>query len=132
MTREHAEVLRAIYDAWNRDDLEDGLRSLHPDIEWRSSGVFPGFEPVYRGHAGVTEYWRTLKEAWDYFTIEIEEMITAGAKVVTAVRFDAVGRESGVNVELRFAHVWEFKDRLAIRYGAYESLPEARAAAGLE
>jgi hypothetical protein len=42
---------------------------------------------------------------WDQFEAEIEEVIDAGASVVTATRISGVGRGSGVQVEMQLFQV---------------------------
>ena len=127
-----AHLVQRAYDAWNRDDFEAARAMVHPDVEWRSSGVFPGLEPVYRGEAGVRDWWQQLREPFERFTVEIERLIEreGRALVVAQVRFRAVGKESGAPVDLQFANVWEFRDGLIVRYRAYASVDEALAAVG--
>lgn len=125
----NVERVRRAYEAWNRDDFEAIRAYLHPAVEWHSSGLFPGLEPVSHGHEGVRRWWRQLKEPWETFTIEVQREFERGDTVVTDVRFRAVGRESGVEVNLPFAHVFEFQDGLVVRYRSYGALDEALAAA---
>jgi hypothetical protein len=79
----------------------------------------------------VREFWRALKEPWEYFTIEMENARAEGEPLVAAVRFEAVGKGSGIPVDLRFAHVWTVEADLIVGYAAYSSLEEALEAAGL-
>jgi ketosteroid isomerase-like protein len=124
-------VLRA-YDAWNRADLEAALAVVDPDVEWRGPGdLFLGVGSIYRGHAGVREWWALVKEPWEYFRTHVERTIEGAGKVVTVVRFEAVGRESGAPVELPFSNVWEIRDGLVVRFDACSSLEEALELAGL-
>ena len=119
--------MRRGYSAWSRDDFESFRSALHPDVEWHSSGAFPGLEPVYHGHEGVAEWYRTLRDPFESFTIEPVEFIEQGDAVVVGVTFHAVGKESGVEVELPFAHVFWFEGDLIVRYAAYRTLEEALA-----
>ena len=124
------EILDTLYDAWNRDDFEAARALIHPNVEWHTSGVFPGLEPVYRGHDGVRQWWLAVKEPFDHFNVLVEREHQAGRVVVAEVRFEAVGRESGVEVKLPFAHVFEIEDDLIMRYWSYDSLEAALAAHG--
>jgi ketosteroid isomerase-like protein len=126
------EIVRAVYDAWNRDDFEGLRRHLHPDIEWRSSSYFPGLEPLYSGAEAVRGWWHALRDPFDSWTIDVNEMREAGDRIVTFVCFHATGKESGVTVDLPFAHVFEFEGDLIRRYRSFESADEALAAAGLD
>jgi ketosteroid isomerase-like protein len=59
MSQENVEVIRAIYAAWDARDLDALLELTDPDIEFRTSGYFPDFEPIYRGHQGLRSFWKT-------------------------------------------------------------------------
>lgn len=132
MSQQNVEIVCRAYDAWNRDDLDGFLSLVHPSAEWRGPGdLFLGIESVYRAHAGVRRWWNLAKEPWKYFKSHVERTLPQGDKVVTVVRFEAVGRESGVRVELPFANVMELKDGLIVRFHAYYSLAEALEAVGL-
>ena len=124
-----AEIVRRIYDSWNADDWDAGARFFHPEIEWRTSGQFPGFDPVYHGPAGVRRFWDAMKEAWEYFTIDIARLFDEGEGIVTDVRFNARGKESGATVTLAFAHAWFLEDGLVRRYSSHHDLKDALRAA---
>jgi ketosteroid isomerase-like protein len=131
MSQENVETVHRAYETWNADDVEAGLALMHPDIEWHPSGVFPGFEPVYRGHDGVREWWRALKEPWEYFVIHVDEVVPRGDVVIADLRFEAVGRESGAGVTLPFVNVFEFEAGRVTRFSSYRSRAEALEAVGL-
>jgi ketosteroid isomerase-like protein len=135
MSRENVDVVRRAYDAWNREDLDAFLSIVHPDAEWTAAGaadLFLGVEGAYRGHEGVREWWNAVKEPWSYFRSHVQRTFVGDDKVVTVVRFEAEGKESGAKVELPFlTNLLEVKDGLIVRFSAYWSLEEALAAAGL-
>lgn len=118
-------MVRRGFEAWNCNDFDRVRPLLHPDVEWHSSGVFPGVEPVYRGHDGVRRWWETLKEPWEYFTIHVERILDANEHVVASLKFEAVGKDSGVHVELPFVNVFVVERGLVVRFGAYRSWDEA-------
>jgi uncharacterized protein len=132
MSQENLEIVRLAFEAWNRDDLDSALLLIHPEAEWRGPPeLFLGVEGVYRGHAGVREWWSAVKEPWEYFKSHIERTLDEGDKVVTVVRFEAVGRESGAKVELPFINAWELRGGLIVKFNAYYSLEEALEAEGM-
>ena len=110
MSEQNVAVVRAAYDAWNRGDLESVLDSLHPDVEWEENpDVYPGLDPVYRGHTGFLKRQRDAFDAWEWFKVEDQEFIDAGDDVVVFLRAKAKGRHSGLRsgcpctTSLRFA-----------------------------
>ena len=132
MSQENVEIVRLAHEAWNRADLDEALLLIHPDAEWRGpSDLFLGMEEVYRGHAGIREWWEAAKEPWEYFESHIERTLEKGDRVVTVVRFEAVGKNSGVKVERPLVNVWELEGGLIVKFTAYYTLEEALDAEGL-
>ena len=58
-------------------------------------------------------------------------MVDAGDHVFVRVRLRGEGRESGVELEQLYFHVWEVRDGKAFRCRVYTDESEAKAAAGL-
>ena len=127
MAQSNVELVRFAFATWNADDFERARTIMHPEIRWHSSGAFPGLEPLYVGPDRVYEWWRALKEPWETFVIHVERQVEQGDKVISLVRFEAVGRESGVAVDLEFGNVFEFRDGLVVRFSSYASWDETLA-----
>lgn len=120
-------ILRG-YRAWN-ESLDEWLLTAHPDIEVDLSGLFPDFERVYRGHAGLADLWHQMHGAWEEFRIEPEQIFAEGDSAYTAaIRFRGRGSASGLNVEMRFSHGLHLEDGLVRRVISRRTLAEARAA----
>jgi len=124
----NTELLLAGYEAWNRDDCDAWLELLHPDIEIRTSGVFPDLSAEYRGHKRAAKFWRHLREPWDPFRIEAEHLEEDGDCVIAAIRFRAKGVDSGVEVDMRFGSAVRVRDGLATELVNRRTLEEAREA----
>jgi ketosteroid isomerase-like protein len=121
----NSELIRASYGTWNHDDLDAWLRTVHPDIEFRTSGVFPDFDPVYRGREGVAAFWREMHQPWEKFRIDIERMDEHGDGFVLTLRFRATGVDSGVDVDMRFANAIRVRDGLLIEIISRRTAEEA-------
>lgn len=74
----NSELLLAGYDAWNRDDCDAWLELLQPDVEIRTSGVFPDLADVYRGHRQARKFWRQMREPWEVFQIDVDDVEEQG------------------------------------------------------
>lgn len=127
----NSELILAGYEAWNRDDLDAYLETLHPDVKLHTSGAWPDFDPVYGGHEGITEFWRQMHEAWEVFDIDVEQIDEEGDCFTTAVRFRGEGVDSGIEVEMRFAHGLRVRDGLLAEIFSRRTVEEAREALGL-
>jgi ketosteroid isomerase-like protein len=60
--------------------------------------------------------------------IEADEFIASGDHVLVLIRWKGTGKGSGVEMEAEGAHLWAFRDGLAVRFDVYRDRDEARAA----
>jgi ketosteroid isomerase-like protein len=123
---ENSEQVRAAYDAWNSDDLDAWLEGFHPDAELQTSGVWPDFDPVYRSKEGLAEFWRRIHEPWEVFRIDIGQIQEEGDRLAVPVRFRAKGVDSGIEVDMRFAHAFRMRDGLIVELVSRRTTEEAR------
>ena len=130
MSQENVEMLVRAFEAWNRDDMDAMLALVDPDFEYVPTGMFPGMEPVYRGHDGFLAFWDDFREVWESLQIEVEEVRDLGEQVVARLRFEGRGR-AGLDVRRQFGNLWTFRNGLAVHVQAYADWPEALQAAGL-
>jgi ketosteroid isomerase-like protein len=124
----NSELIRAGYEAWNRDDRDAWLDALHADVEFQTSGVWPDFDTVYRGRQGLAEFWRRMHEPWEKFRIDIEQIDEEGDCYTVALRFRAKGIDSGLEVDMRFANAIRVRDGLQIEVISRHTVEEAREA----
>jgi uncharacterized protein len=120
---DHASITRFV------DDPDLIARFFDPDVEMELS-LLPDAE-VYRGHDGVRTALQRFLESWAEYEFELEELIDAGDKVVTVYRERGRGRQSGVEVGLRFAQLWTIRAGKIVAYEEYRDVADALAAAGL-
>ena len=129
MSRENVEVVRSLYAAGNRRDIDAVLSCLDPDAVLDASaaglGVFEGATAI-RGFLG--DWWRTYEE---YENVP-EEVISVGEDVVLVVN-TLEGRLTGTSEPLRLhnAYMFHCEDGLIFRWTVYQSIDDARRAAGL-
>jgi len=84
---------------------------------------------VLRGHAGFLRWI----DDWDAmeWTLDPEEFIDAGERVVVLARLSARGRASGVSLVRRDGMVWTVRNGKAVRLDYFNNPGEALEAAGL-
>ena len=121
-----SELIRRSYDAWGSGDLDSYLETLHPDVEFHTSGLWPDFDPVYRGRRGLTEFWSRMHEPWEQFRIDIEQIYEEGDCFATTVRIRAKGVDSGVEVDMRMGHTLRVRDGLIAQIVSRRTIEEAR------
>ena len=127
MSQENVELVRRGIEAWNRGDLDALLATLHPDLEYVTTGVFPDLDPVYHGHDGFRRFWQDFREIWESLSIEIHELRDCGERVLLRLTFNARGRD-GLEVRRKVASVATIRAGLIVRqenYGDWTTALEA-------
>ena len=107
----------------------EGLRSGFE--AWKSSGVFPGTDSIYRGHAGLRRFWTTFREPWESLQVRVDQVRDLGDQIVLLGTFEGHARD-GMSVQREAA--WNFGGYvgdLALRVDAYGTWKEALEAVGL-
>jgi ketosteroid isomerase-like protein len=127
---QNVELVRAMIDAFNRQDLASGIAIAHPagEIDWtRSLGPLKG---VYRGHDGLREFWGAWWSVFEEVRIEPDEFIQTGDDVVVPNISHVRGRD-GVRAAARSAHVYAVRDGKVWRLRLHQTREEALEAVGL-
>jgi NAD-dependent deacetylase len=121
----HRGVIEDAYAAWNSDDLDGFLKTIHPEIVWETSGLFPGLATRYVGHQGVRRFWEAFKDPWEWLEISYSELRDLDPDTVLVhVHFHAGGR-GGIEVDEDFGQRYETRDGLLIRMHSYPSWEKA-------
>src|SRR5436190_14561242 len=108
MSRHNLELVRDIFEAvGKRGDLESGLASMAPDVEWDMSGVvgWPE-ERTYRGLEAVRAFLEGWMASWSEWHFDTEEIADFGDHVFVAIREWGWGADSGASVEQRRFFAW--------------------------
>jgi hypothetical protein len=107
-------VVRAIYDAFARRDVEAALQHVGPDIEWLPSGTaaLTGRREPYRGHEGLREYFADAERVWEDLRLHADDIRVAGGGVVVFGHVE--GRVAGREVRTRAVWTWQVRDGLAV------------------
>jgi ketosteroid isomerase-like protein len=130
MSEENVERFRQGVELWNRGEREAWLNDANPEWEFRTSGVFPGLKPVYRGRAGAAELWEAMRGPWEQFDVRVERVEDLGESLVALVTFDVQGRDA-LKTSRQWAYVVTFRDGVPTRTDNFANWEDALEAAGL-
>jgi ketosteroid isomerase-like protein len=123
-------ILLRGYEAFNCGELDAAIEMFDPDVVWQT-WIVPGpGGATYQGHQGVRELWGDARTIFGNFRNEPERII-ASERVVAFVRVCGTGKESGVEVEGRIAHLYTFRGDKVVKVESYEDRDEALRAAGI-
>jgi len=105
------ELVRGLHEAWAGDDLDAVLAFVHPEMEFDWSESIGPFKGVYRGHEGMRRYWYDVREAWDRFRPELEDVLDCGdGRLVTPTTVHGRARSSGIELEARGTMLWVVRE----------------------
>ena len=130
--RNAVDQIRASNDAWHRRDLEATLAPYADEIEWDTTEAFLDGH-VYRGMAAFRAYVKEVLDRWGQaeHRLEIEEILEVEGSSTVVVHYRMLGRsQSGVPVDARWVHVFEFRRGQIIRARNFSSLDSAVQALG--
>jgi uncharacterized protein len=107
-SHDHVAIVRALYDAFARRDVDAVLALMDPEVVIRQSDQVP-WGGTYHGHEQALAFFARLTEHIET-AVEIDRLIVAGDAVVevgrTCGRALATGREFAIDE----THVWRLRD----------------------
>ena len=122
MSEQQIDVVRSLYAAFGRGDLEGILAPLDPQVSWRTPGA-PDLPTagLRQGIPAVREFFGLLLSTFDIADFQPRDFLAAGDKVVVLGTSREGPKGSGRLVDFRWVHVFTFKNgferRSTIRAG---------------
>jgi ketosteroid isomerase-like protein len=127
----NVEIVRRLFDAFNRRDIPAFLGTLDPDVEWIP--IMAALEGrAYRGHEGVRRWIEDLANDWEYFEPRLEEFRDLDNRVLIFGHWRARGRASGVELDEPATWLYEIKDRKVVSMRTFTDRAEALRVAWLK
>jgi ketosteroid isomerase-like protein len=101
------EVVRGLYDAFERRDLDAMLPAISDDAELFFEGTarLAGRAEPYRGHTGLREYLADVERIWDDLVLHATDYRAVPGSVIVMGHIN--GRRQGL--EVRRSSVWTWK-----------------------
>jgi uncharacterized protein len=122
MSQNNVDVVRAIYDAFARGDVDAVFAAMEPDIEWDESEGMP-YGGVYRGRDAIVAnvFTPILADVAGFTAMPDEILPLDERRVLTRGRHGGQGVK-GV-VDAKFVHIWTLTND---RVSKYEQLADTR------
>ena len=113
-----------------REDLDAAMAWAHESIRMTVESPAEG-RLMFEGSQAVMAFQRRLRETWENYRLDVEELIDAGDRVLAVVVRHGRGRVSGAEVSDRIFHVWTFRDGMVVAFDSLRDKAEALALVGL-
>jgi uncharacterized protein (TIGR02246 family) len=125
VSEQDVRLVRQVFEAINRRDLQAMLDAYHPDADMSTltSELVSG--KPYRGHTGIREYFSSFADVWEELRLEPEEIRDLGDRILVVGRWSSRGRESGAEVESPAAWIFAVRDGRIVFSRAYRDAEEA-------
>jgi uncharacterized protein len=104
------EVVRAVYAAFQRRDVEGVLPYLTPkcELHFEGTGRLLGRERPYIGHAGMREYFADVARAWDNLELHTDDFrLIPGCVIVIG---HVTGRRGEEHIRRASVWTWQLQD----------------------
>lgn len=118
---DNVSLLRGAYEAFGRGDIPAVLGVLHPDITWNEAEnvTYDDGAPFVGTDQVLQKLFMRLGSEWDGFRVDVEEILDCGQRVVALVRYRAVYKATGGQLDAQAAHVWTVEDGKVTRFNQY-------------
>ena len=122
MSQANVELVRGVYEAFGRGDVDAVFAAMKPDIEWDESEGMP-YGGVYRGRDAIVEnVFGPILADVEEFTADPDEILRLDdARVMARGRHGGNGARGPVDA--RFVHILTVTDGKVSRY---EQLADTR------
>jgi ketosteroid isomerase-like protein len=133
MSEENVELIRSVFEACNRADLEGALALADPppEFEFVPHGVLiPDLSHVQRGPDGLMRLWEGFFNDFDDLHADYE-LTDAGDRVYSSFTLRGRGKQSGVETSFDGWLVWTVRDGRVVRLLGFTDRDPALEAAGL-
>jgi ketosteroid isomerase-like protein len=104
------EVVKAIYDAFARRDVEAAIAFVSPDCElhFEATGRLVGRSEPYRGHDGLRAYFDDVDRVWEELVLHADDFRAVPGSVI--VLGHITGRRGDVDVRRSSVWTWRVQD----------------------
>lgn len=130
MSKENVEIVRGMYDAFGKGDVEAVLERMDPSIEWNEAENFLYADRnPYIGPQEILEgVFMRLGAEWEGFAVAPEELLDAGDSVVGLGNYTGTYKATGREVRAQFAHVWGLREGKVVSFQQYTDTKQFAAA----
>ena len=109
MPQQNLEIMRRLFDAWNRRDWQ-AFESVHrrdvvtvPPDGWPEAEVLEDYDAWFRQAM-------RLIDSWEEQRVEVEELRETGDRVVARFRWITKGKDSRIELETHMAAIYTLEE----------------------
>ena len=130
MSESSVEIVRRLFERFDRDGLESALDLLAEDFVSEVPGSMSAEPDVYQGREGARRYFAGFDGFIDDVRFEPIELTAVDDAVLAWLRLTGRGTVSGIEVEQHAAVIARVRDGKVMRLDPYPDMDSARQALG--
>ena len=119
MGTQQSQIVRGIYDAFGRGDLDAALSAFAEDVEWDVPGPAP-YTGVRHGREQVRRFFADLAEVQWTEEFDVDQIVAEGDTVVVMGRERATALKTDATFEQRWAHGYTLRNGKVAAVRCYE------------
>jgi ketosteroid isomerase-like protein len=109
MAESNSAVVKNIYAAFNRGDIESVLAKVQPNAEWVNYG--PASVPYFGNFTGrMTEFFQAIGESTTGGNVAVDRYMESGDSVITEGRYTATVKATGARIDEAIVHIFTLRD----------------------
>jgi ketosteroid isomerase-like protein len=128
MSEDNVEVVRRFHDALNGRDTDLVYELLDPEVIWITNVDGPD-AGTFSGHDGFGELRKLFENTIDDVTLDADEFIDLGDRVVSCGHMRGRGASSGASIETPRSWLWTVRDGRIVRHRTFTERSDALDAA---
>ncbi len=129
MSEQNVELMKQSVEAFNRADMAAVRRLMDPEIKFEHR--IAQLEGDFTGADAVADWFEDLTQHFDRWKIECDDFRDLGDRVLGLGTVHAVGKGSGVEAEVPWTVLAEYRNGLVTHFTDYADRDKALEAAGL-
>ena len=121
MSQSNINLIKKVYEAFGKRDFEAALEMFSPTFEWVAAINSPlADRSPYHGPDEVREIvFKRIAARFEKLTVRVDEIFSAGDKVVALGFYEALPAASGKRFEAQVAHIWTLANGKAVKFQQY-------------
>ena len=112
------QAIEAVYDAFNRGDIQYIVYQVAPTAAWRQSKTLP-WGGDYTGPSGVATFFNKLGAEMDTVAFNANENIQVGDEVFSFGSYEGKSRKTGQPGSANWMFRWRVKDGKIVLFDSY-------------
>jgi hypothetical protein len=119
---DNVKLVKNVYDAFGRGDIQSVLGALSPDIKWHeaeNNPYMPSGEAWVGPDAVLSNLFMRLGAEWDGFSVHPKSFHGASDSVIVEGRYTGTYKPTGKSMDVQVCHIWDVKNRKLTKFQQY-------------